>query len=88
MQTDLTDLYTLEHSQWSADQGLFPWHITSLEEAIECNLQDLFHNNRGANKWQIVGVFGTVEECTAAMDNLNHEKAMMPRQRRNKARSR
>lgn len=83
-----TDLYTLEHSQWSQDQGLFAWHITTLEEAIERNLQDCFHNNRGPNKWQIVGVFKTTQECTAAMDNLITEKAMMPRQRRNKARSR
>jgi len=87
MQTDLTDLYTLEHSQWSENQGLFPWHITSLKEAVEFNLQDFFHNNRGPNKWQIVGVFGTLEECTAAMDKLIDEKAVMLRQRRKKASS-
>ena len=84
MQTYLTDLYTLEHSQWSENEGLFPWHITSLKEAVEYNLQDCFHNNRGPNKWQIVGVFRTVEECTAAMDKLIDERARM-RQRRKKA---
>jgi hypothetical protein len=69
------ELYTLEHSQWSQDQGLFAWHITTLEEAIERNLQDYFHNNRGPNKWQVVGVFGTLEECATAMDKLIDAKA-------------
>lgn len=87
MQTHLTDLYTLEHSQWSENEGLFPWHVTSLDEAIERNLQDCFHNNRGPNKWQIVGVFGTLEECTVAMNRLIDEKAIMAKPRQKKAKN-
>lgn len=69
------DLYTLEHSQWSADHKKFPWHVGRLGNACTANLSDCLFNNRGMNKWQIVGVFETLEECVEAMIFLDDTTA-------------
>ena len=61
---------SLEYGRWSDENGLFPWHITTLKDAIHRNRIDLFHNNRGQNKWQIVFIGPSFEACSNEMDRL------------------
>lgn len=64
---NLHELCCLEYSEHSSVNGLFPWHVGTLDDAIENNIRDMFYNNRGPNKWQIVWV-GTAEECDNMMN--------------------
>lgn len=66
----MNDLWTLEHSQHSEDAGMYPWHIGPLKDAIEGNLRDCQHNNRGPNKWQIVYIGPDGESCGKVCDQL------------------
>ena len=65
-------LFTLEHGQWSEDQGLNPWHVDTLERTIRKNRQDCIDNRTGPNKWQLV-FLGTSEECFAELERLKAE---------------
>lgn len=69
----MDELWSLEHSQYSEDEGKYPWHIGLLKTAIESNLTDCQHNNRKENKWQIVFI-GSVEECQKACEALTQLK--------------
>lgn len=62
--------WALEHSQYSEDQGKYPWHIGYLSTAIESNLRDCQHNNRGPNKWQIVYIGPDMESCSVVCEVL------------------
>lgn len=63
-------LWALEHSQYSENNGLYAWHIAPLKNAIEHNLRDCQHNNRGPNKWQIVYIGSSFDLCKKACDEL------------------
>lgn len=56
---------------------MYPWHIGPLDEAIKGNVQDYFHNNRGANKWQIVYIGPDFESCAAALAELMSAKEVV-----------
>lgn len=62
-------IYSIEYSQWSMDHNLFPWHWTTLEDAIHKNRIDMVHNNRGNNKWQIVFI-GSLDACINELERL------------------
>lgn len=68
-------LWALEHSQYSEDTGMYPWHIGTLKSAIEGNLRDCHHNNRGENKWQIVYIGPDFESCQKVHEALLEMKA-------------
>lgn len=67
----MDSIWALEHSQYSEDKGAYPYHVSPLKEAIEGNLQDCHHNNRGANKWQIVFIGPDRESCHKALEQLD-----------------
>lgn len=66
----MDEYWSLEHSQHSENQGLFPWHISPLDEAVKRNLEDFHHNNRGPNKWQIVYIGRSIADCDRKMNEL------------------
>lgn len=68
--------YALEHSQYSESSGKFPFHIGPLEYAVDSNLVDFFHNNRRENKWQIVFIGRSLEECRQVMARLIEGKRL------------
>lgn len=72
---DTGNLWALEHSQHSEDEGVYPWHIGTLKDAIEGNLRDCQHNNRKRNKWQIVYIGPDLESCQKACEALEEIKA-------------
>lgn len=69
------ELWTLEHSQYSEDNKLFPFHVQTLKETVEDNMRDYLHNNRGQNKWQVIFV-GTQEQCSRLCDELVRRKSI------------
>lgn len=62
MYDGLDDLWVLEHSQYSEDNGMFPFMVTTLLDSLHHNLNDFQNNNRRMNKWQIIGI-GTATAC-------------------------
>ena len=62
-------IWVLEHSQHSEDAGMFPFTVTTLDDALSKNREDFWHNNRGANKWQIL-TSGSAEHCYEQMEKL------------------
>lgn len=64
-----SDVYSLEHSQYSEDVRMFPFHIGPLGSALRDNLQDYRYNNRKENKWQMLFI-GSQEDCHKVMDEL------------------
>lgn len=70
---NLDELYALEHSQYSEDEGKFCFHYEPLTSAIEKNLTDYRYNDREANKWQIIFV-GSSAECVEFMETLIFKK--------------
>jgi hypothetical protein len=64
-----SDVYSLEHSQYSEDVGMFPFHIGPLGSALRDNLQDCHYNNRKENKWQMLFI-GSQEDCHKVMERL------------------
>lgn len=68
------ELWALEHSQYSEDKGMYPWHIGPLLSALESNLVDCQHNHRGANKWQIVYIGPDFESCHEVLEQLSSHK--------------
>lgn len=70
---NMQELYCLEYSEHLSVNGLFSWHVGTLDDAIQHNIQDMFYNNRGPNKWQIVWV-GTAEECDEMMNAYSENK--------------
>lgn len=69
---ELEELYSLEYSEHSAARGKFPWHVARIARAVRENVEDLFQERRGPNKWQIVFV-GTQEECQRALKEFSEE---------------
>jgi hypothetical protein len=63
------EIFSLEHSQYSEDKGMFPFHTTFLFDAIEANNQDFYYNNREENKWQIIFI-GSMKECNKYMNQI------------------
>ena len=74
-QHSLGEWYSLEFSQYSENQVRYPYHVGPLHDAVEHNLIDFYHNNRGENKWQIIFI-GTFEECNDAIKTLTENKRM------------
>ena len=73
------DLYALEFSQYSDDADMYPFNIDTVERILRKNVRDMYHNNQGDNKWQIVFV-GSHSDCVAAMDAIIARKyALDPR---------
>jgi hypothetical protein len=64
--------YSLEYSRYSDERGKVPFHIGPLKDALEHNLIDFYHNQRGENKWQIVYI-GTPEDCYRVMEGLTRK---------------
>ena len=62
----MSELYSLEHSQYSEECGTFPFHITTLGSAANDGMEDLLYNTRGPNKWQVIFT-GTWDECYQTM---------------------
>lgn len=71
----LHELYCLEYSEYSSHHG-YPWHIGTLFDATENNLQDFYWNNRQENKWQIVFV-GSQNDCSLELDDLVKKKKQL-----------
>lgn len=67
------DIYSLEHSQYSEDKGMFPFHIGPLYDAIEHNMTDYHYNNRQRNKWQIIFI-GTMGDCSNVLESYAAKK--------------
>lgn len=63
--------FALEYSQYSDERGLCPFHISPLTDAVSANLSDFFNNDRADNKWQVVYIGASLEECNEAMRNFN-----------------
>ena len=74
MATHTDVLWTLEFSQYGEDCALYPWHITTLTDALRKNQQDCLYNHRGPNKWQLVHI-GSFVDCVQVMEKLAAEKA-------------
>lgn len=72
----INQLWALEHSQYSEDQRMYPWHISPLKDALNGNLRDCQYNNRGSNKWQIVFIGPSPEACNDAITRLKTWKFM------------
>lgn len=72
---NLIELYTLEHSQYSEDTGIFPFHIAPINRTVKRNLIDCRDNHRKKNKWQLIFV-GSFEDCTKLMNHLLLEKGL------------
>lgn len=71
----MESLWALEHSQYSEDNDLYPYHVGPLSEAIRGNLQDYYHNNRRENKWQIVYIGPNFESCSRKIEQLEKLRA-------------
>jgi hypothetical protein len=67
------ELYSVEYSQYSEDNDMYPWHITPVHQALNDNVKDFLHNTRKLNKWQIVFI-GSWEACHARIDELIRAK--------------
>jgi hypothetical protein len=70
--------YCLEHSQYSEDTGLFPFHIQELVYTVEDNMKDYARNSRGQNKWQVIFI-GTYDECHDFASRLLMDKPEIAR---------
>jgi len=69
----MKELWCLEHSQYSEDRGMYPFHVCLFDEAVRTNVQDYHHNNRGENKWQVIFT-GSPDECTQLCNELILDK--------------
>lgn len=65
--------YTIEYSQYSNDNGMYPFHVGTLKKALEDNLRDYYHHNRQENKWQIIYT-GSYEDCHRELAKLQKIK--------------
>ncbi len=65
-------LWSVEHSQYSEDHEMYPFHVGWLSKAILENVRDFTYNNRKGNKWQIVYI-GTHAECCNAHDVMREK---------------
>jgi len=67
------EIYCVEYSEYSVQNGMIAFHLGTLKEAIFNNVQDMNHNNRQENKWQIVFI-GTLKESSKAFTTLSRNK--------------
>ena len=68
-------IYSLEYSRHSDENGMYPFHIGPLWDAVKHNLSDFYHNNRGENKWQIIYI-GDIKDCYKLADRLMVERPL------------
>ena len=60
------DVYALEFSQYLHEKNGYPFMLDNISSTIKKNVHDMYHNERGNNKWQLVFI-GSYEECVEAM---------------------
>lgn len=63
------DLWRVEHSRYSEENQMYPFHLGTLQDAVKCNLRHFKTDHRGPNRWEIVFV-GTLDQCSEMIDAL------------------
>ena len=71
----VSGLWAVEHSQYSEDKKMYPFHLAPIEHTCKRNLVDCFHNHRRENKWQLIFV-GTLDDCSRVIDGLLDKKGI------------
>jgi hypothetical protein len=73
-------IYCVEYSECSNQHGMFPFHTCTVGEAIRSNIEDMYHNNRRENKWQIVFI-GSQRECSDAIEHYFNTLSLAKKKR-------
>lgn len=63
-------MWVIEYSEYSDKKGMYPFHVSKMDEAISGNLRDFLCGNRKENKWQIIYWDASWQSCQDHLEIL------------------